>query len=205
MTAVIASSVVPAVTQMLRYAFSTSSPRLHVVDSHSPFHFKIAASPANQVGADRLVNAEAVVVEYGAPAIIIDSGTATTICAVALEGGVAGYLGGAILPGMEMGLEALSRKAAQLYSVELVAPPSVIGGNTQDALRSGILIGYACMLDGMILKFKKELRASSADIKVIATGGVSERLKGLMNEITHYDADLTLKGLVGIYESVSKI
>lgn len=195
----VASSVVPQFTGVLRQAFGGTG--FHVIDNRAPFSFRIAASPPEQVGADRLVNAEAVVREHGAPAIVVDSGTATTICALARgRDGIPEYRGGAIMPGIELGREALARKAAQLFPVELVPPSHVIGTNTQDALRSGILHGYASMVDGMIRKFKQELGAPAAP--VVATGGISELLRPVAREIDHFDPDLTLKGIAFLHETL---
>ena len=192
---VVVSSVVPPFTAMLRSAFKTST--LHVIDHRTPFSFRIKAEPANGVGSDRLVNAEAVIREYGAPAIIVDSGTATTICAVSRAGE---YLGGAIMPGIELSIEALAKNTAKLFAVELVPPQKAIGTNTSEALRSGLLFGYASMIDGMVDKFKSEL--GEPDIKVVATGGISALLKGLTKNITHFDTDLTLKGIAQLYDSI---
>jgi type III pantothenate kinase len=193
--AVLVSSVVPSYTSMLRAAFKDSE--LHLINHQSPFSFHIKASPAAQVGADRLVNAEAAIQEYGAPCIIVDSGTATTLCAINSK---KEYLGGAIMPGIELSIETLAKKAAQLFTIELTPPEKAIGTNTQEALRSGILLGYAEMVDGMVRRFKKEL--DTADIPVIATGGISELLRGLAQELQHFDKDLTLKGIAHLYESI---
>lgn len=195
---VVVSSVVPTYTAMLRTVFANTN--LYVVDHQTPFSFRIKADPASQVGADRLVNAEAVVREHGAPAIIVDSGTATTICAVAR--GVEGpeYRGGAIMPGIELSIEALAKRAAKLFMVEMIPPTKAIGSNTSEAMRSGVLLGYASMIDGMVRRFKEEL--GDPTTKVVATGGVSQLLKGLTTELTHFDADLTLKGIAYLYESV---
>jgi type III pantothenate kinase len=192
---VLVSSVVPSYTAMLRSAFQESP--LHVINHQSPFSFTIKANPASQVGADRLVNAEAALQEYGAPCIIVDSGTATTLCALSPN---KEYLGGAILPGIELSIETLARKTAQLFTIELVVPEKAIGANTQEALRSGILLGYAEMIDGMVRRFKKELGRS--DAPVVATGGISVWLKGVAQELQHFDKDLTLKGIASIYESL---
>lgn len=192
---VVVSSVVPPFTAMLRSAFKNSN--FLVIDHRTPFSFRIKAEPASGVGADRLVNAETVIREYGAPAIIVDSGTATTICAVSHAGE---YLGGAIMPGIELSIEALAKNTAKLFAVELVAPEKAIGTNTSEALRSGLLFGYASMIDGMIDKFKAEL--GSRDIKVVATGGISTLLKGLTKNITHFDTDLTLKGIAYLYDAI---
>lgn len=197
-TSIVVSSVVPTYTAMLRSVFKDVS--LHVVDHRTPYGFSIKADPAAQVGADRLVNAEAVVREYGAPAIIVDSGTATTLCAVAQGTQGPEYLGGAIMPGIELAIDSLAKKTAKLFVVEMIPPAKAIGSNTSEALRSGILLGYASMLDGMVRRFKEELGAPNA--KVVATGGVSQLLKGLTTELTHFDPDLTLKGIAFIHESL---
>jgi type III pantothenate kinase len=191
--AVAVSSVVPTFTATLRSAFPAD--KIRIIDHRGPFSFRIAASvPPTQVGADRLVNAEAAVRDYGAPAIIVDSGTATTLCAVspARE-----YMGGAIMPGLELSVDALAKKAAKLFTVELIAPERAIGTNTQDAIRSGVLYGYAEMIDGMVRRFKQELGPA----KVIATGGVSTLLKGLTREIDVFDPDLTLRGIAYVYDA----
>jgi type III pantothenate kinase len=192
---IVVSSVVPSFTAMLRYAFAGRA--LHVIDHKTPYSFTIKAEPPQSVGADRLVNAEAVVREYGAPAIIVDSGTATTICAVTRD---RAYLGGAIMPGIELSIEALAKNTAKLFAVELVPPAKAIGSNTQEALRSGILLGYASMVDGMVRRFKQEL--GEPDAKVIATGGISQLLKGLTTELTHFDSELTLKGIAHLHDAI---
>jgi type III pantothenate kinase len=211
---VVVSSVVPPYTGMLRTAFKGSD--LHVIDSSWPFSFTIGASPATQVGADRLVNAEAVVRDFGAPAIVVDSGTATTVCAIALQDGRPCYLGGAIMPGIELSMEALAKNTAKLFAVELVAPARAIGTNTSEALRSGVLYGYAAMIDGMVRRFRAELEelatpagssaegAAPAKIRVVATGGVSLLLQGIASELTDIDPDLTLKGIAYLHESLRR-
>ena len=202
--AVVVSSVVPSFAEMLRSAFSRNAEHqfIHFINSQSPFSFSIKASPAHQVGADRLVNAQAALKEYGAPCIIIDSGTATTLCAINHE---RAYLGGAIMPGLELSLETLARRAAQLFTVELTAPTFAIGTNTADALRSGLMHGYAAMIDGMVEKFKNELDPHNKQkIRVIGTGGISARLQPLTKSIDVFDPDLTLKGIALIYDSLRR-
>jgi type III pantothenate kinase len=199
--AIVVSSVVPAFTRMLQNAFQNQN--LRIIDWTWPFSFNIQALPPQQVGADRLVNAETVVREYGFPSIIVDSGTATTICAIgrsSLE--QAEYLGGAIIPGIELSMEALAKNTAQLFTIDLVPPPRSIGNNTKDALKSGLLLGYASMIDGMVNRFKTEL--GSRDIPVVATGGISQLMKGLTQELTHFDSDLTLKGIAHLYDAIRK-
>lgn len=193
-SAVAVSSVVPSLAAVLKKAFDG----FHVllIDHKSPFSFEVAANPPDQVGADRLVNAEAALREYGSPVIIVDSGTATTLCAVSRD---KKYLGGAIMPGIELSTRALTLNTAKLFSVELLPPSNVIGGNTQEALRSGLILGYASMIDGMIARFKQALGEPNAS--VIATGGVSQLLKGLTTQSLHFDPDLTLKGIAYVHAS----
>jgi len=201
MEAIVVSSVVPAFTRMIQTAFR--SRKLHIIDHTWPFSFEVKPTPPHQVGTDRLVNAETVVREYGAPCIIVDSGTATTICAISKEPhGNPAYLGGAILAGIELSMRALAKNTAQLFTIELTPPRHAIGSNTQDALKSGILFGYASMIDGMIRRFKSEL--GNTDIPVIATGGISHLMKGLASELTHFDSDLTLKGIAYLYDAIRK-
>jgi len=192
---IMVSSVVPQFTEILFRAFPRHEIHSIGMDGNTPFSFRIV--PGAGVGADRLVNAEAVAQEFGGPAVIVDSGTATTVCALNEK---REYLGGAIIPGMELSLQALAKNAAQLFTVDLVAPARVIGNNTTDAIRSGVLYGYASMIDGMVARFQKELNAPSCP--VIATGGVSRTLRGLTQSITHFDPDLTLKGILYLYDAI---
>lgn len=195
-SSVVISSVVPPFSAMLRTAFKGTSH--HFIDWQSPFSFSIQASPPAGVGADRLVNAEAAIRDYGAPCIIVDSGTATTLCAINRN---REYLGGAIMPGIELSIEALARNTAKLFTVELTPPSKSIGSNTTEALKSGLLLGYASMIDGMVCRFREELGEPQA--KVIATGGISQLLKGMTKELEHFDPSLTLKGIAYLHETIS--
>lgn len=192
---IVLASVVPAFTQLARRAF----PQIRVIDSTWPFSFRIATENPAQTGIDRLVNAEAALREGRAPVILVDSGSATTICALT-EDRV--FHGGAILPGIESCRDALPAKAAQLFPVELTPPAHVIGRNTTDALRSGVVLGYASMIDGMIQRFRKELAPSHP--RVLATGGASKLLREICAEITELDPDLTLKGIAYLHASSTR-
>lgn len=197
-SAIVVSSVVPNFTRVLQHTFPPE--KLQIITHAWPFSFDLQIDSPNQVGADRLVNAEAAVREYGAPCIIVDSGTATTLCAVTTHHGRPQYLGGAICAGIELSMQALAKNAAQLFTVELMAPKNTIGRNTQDALQSGLLWGYASMIDGMVHRFKKEL--GEEDLPVICTGGISHLMKGLSEELNRFDSDLTLKGIAYLYRSL---
>ena len=149
----------------------------------------------SQVGMDRLVNAVAAYALYGAPAIIIEFGTATTFCAVGRGGK---YLGGAITSGLAISRDVLHDKTARLPLIEIRKPKRVIGKNTLEAMRSGLFFGYVDMVEGMIKRFKAELGQGA---KVIATGGLSKLIASGTKKIDIVDQDLTLKGLYIIYRS----
>ena len=196
----IVSSVVPVQSEIIAESLQKLkiSP-LYYADAKAPLSFIISVPQPEQVGADRLVNAEAALKIYGSPCIVLDSCTATTLCAINEKNQ---YLGGAILPGLELSMQALAQKTAKLFTVDLTPPKHAIGNNTQDAIRSGLLFGYSEMLTGLIERFKSELHTDQK-IKVIATGGISSRLKDLLPSVDYFDPDLTLKGLGFIYESIS--
>ena len=151
-----------------------------------------------EVGADRLLNASAGYVTYGGPLIIIDFGTATTFDVISESGE---YLGGAIATGLVLSLEALTAKAFKLPRIELVQPPSVIGKNTAHCMQSGMVHGYAGLVDSMVDKISAELEATP---KVIATGGLATLIKPVSTRIQEVVDDLTLKGLFMISQDVLK-
>ena len=147
-----------------------------------------------EVGQDRLVNAFGALKMYGAPAIIVDFGTAITFDVVSPKGC---YLGGLILPGIAMGLRSLYEKTALLPKVELKRAASIIGKDTVNSMRAGILFGYGAMCDGLIAKYRKLL---GGGLKVIATGGDATLIKSYSRSIDTVDQDLTIKGLALIAE-----
>lgn len=156
------------------------------------------ANPA-EVGADRIVNAVAAYNLYGGPCIVIDFGTATTFGAISETGE---FLGGAIAPGIKSSMEALVNTTAKLPRIELTKPEKVINRTTVSNMQSGIVYGFVGMVDYIIKKMKKELRA--IDCKVIATGGMGELLSGELTSINLLDRTLTLKGLKIIYDLNTK-
>ena len=148
-----------------------------------------------ELGADRLVNAVAAWARFGCACIVVDFGTAITYDVVSAEGE---YVGGIISPGLEISLEALSRRAAKLPQVELGEPRALIGKTTADAVRSGIVYGFAGQVDGIVGRLREEL---GADTPVIATGGLAHHLVPSFTEsIDAVDDLLTLEGLRLIWE-----
>jgi type III pantothenate kinase len=147
-----------------------------------------------EVGADRVVNVAAAYRIYGGPACIVDFGTGTTFDALSAKGE---YLGGAIAPGVRVAAEALFTRTARLPRIDLQRPPRAIGGNTVDAMRSGILFGYVGLVEGMVARFRREL---GDDMRVIATGGLAQVIAKETPVIEHVDIWLTLKGLRLIYD-----
>jgi type III pantothenate kinase len=147
----------------------------------------------HEVGADRIVNGVAAFETYGGPVVVVDFGTATTIDVIDGEGA---YLGGAIAPGVETSAEALFAKAARLSKVDLEPPERVIGTNTRESVQSGLLLGEAAMVDGLVRKVWDEL---GIETQVVATGGLAERMAPLCETVSEADPDLTLKGLLSIY------
>ena len=148
----------------------------------------------SQVGSDRIVIAVAALAEYEPPLTLLDLGTATTI-EVVDKGNV--YLGGCIIPGVRISLEALTNRASQLPGIQLDRPKKVIGKNTVDCMRSGVMYGAAAMLDGMIERVEEELGYSTT---VVATGGMAQFVCPLCKREIKLERDLLLKGLNLIYK-----
>ena len=140
------------------------------------------------------MNAVAAREKYGAPLIVVDLGTAITFDVIAQDGA---YLGGAIAPGMELAMESLFSRTAKLPQIELVAPEHVIGGNTVEAIQSGIIYGTVGMADKIIKGIFKEL---GGPCRVVATGGHAPLIAKYSNRIDTVDQWLTLDGLRIIYE-----
>ncbi len=165
-----------------------------VVDSGVKTGIKILYKEPRQVGADRIVDAAAVMSLYGGPACVVDFGTATTFDAITAAGE---YLGGAIAPGIYVGAEGLYARTAKLPRVDVRRPPSVIGRTTEHAMQSGLLFGYVAMVEGMVARFRSEL---GVDMKVIATGGLAGLIASETDVIDEVAPWLTLDGLRLIWE-----
>ena len=147
----------------------------------------------SEAGADRLVNAVGAFITFGGPAIVIDSGTATTFDIVGADGA---FEGGIILPGINLSLQALHDAAARLPRVEIRDPGCVIGKDTVRAMQSGIYWGSIDMIEGLIKRIRTEY---GKPMKVIATGGVASIFEGSFPAIDHFDQDLTSRGLLEIF------
>lgn len=189
------SSVVPTMNETLT---ETSLRYLHVmpfvVGPDTDTGICVRYHPASDVGADRICNAIGAYAKYGGPAIVVDFGTATTFDAIADNGD---YLGGAIVPGIGISMDALFRQAARLYRVELVAPPRAIGDTTVHAMQSGLVFGFAGQTDAMVERFRAELGPHA---RVIATGGLAELIHRESRTIELVDQLVTINGLRLLFE-----
>jgi type III pantothenate kinase len=194
---VIISSVVPSVTTWL---VEMTRNRLRIdpviVTGDLDVGLDLDVDEPRQLGADRIVDCVAAFERYGGPAIIVDLGTATTFDVIDRNGA---YKGGAIAAGVATSLQALASNAAQLFNVELHMPEAVIGRNTADQLRAGIVAGHLAMLEGMIRRTRAEL---GMDAQVIVTGGLAPLFADRSSLFDHFDPDLTLHGLRLIYDRV---
>ena len=194
-TGVALSSVVPPCTQAMR---EMTREYFHfdpvVVEPGVRTGISVRTDNPREVGADRVANAVAAYSKYGGPAIIVDIGTATTYDVVTDRGE---YVGGAIAPGLRISADSLFRNTAKLPRVELVAPASVIGRNTVEAMQSGLVFGKAAEIEGMVERLQKEL---GGDATVIATGGWAWLIAPLCSRVDHHDAWLTLEGLRLVFE-----
>ena len=191
---VIISSVVPDVMHALesfviRYCKSTPI----IVGPGVKTGMNIKYENPQEVGADRIVNAVAGIEKYGAPLVIIDFGTATTYDV--LKKGV--YIGGGILPGIEMSINALYGNTAKLPRVKFTTPSSVLGTDTMKQIQAAIFFGYAGQIKHIIKKINEEL---NEEIFVLATGGLGKILSAEIDEIDEYDPNLSLNGLYTLYK-----
>jgi type III pantothenate kinase len=150
-----------------------------------------------EVGTDRIINALAAVHLYGAPCIVVDLGTATSFDAVSRKGE---WIGGAIAPGIEISVEALGARGAQLRKIELARPRSIIGKNTVECMQAGILYGFAGQIDGVVNRMAEELADDPNDVTVVATGGLAPLVLEEAEVIDEHEPWLTLIGLRLVYE-----
>jgi type III pantothenate kinase len=193
--AAIVASVVPTLTNtmvgLVRRAFARDA---LVVGPGIKTGMAVLYENPKEVGADRIVNAVAAYEWARGPVIVVDFGTATTFDCVTPKGE---YLGGVITPGVQISAEALFSRAARLARVELALPPRVVGRNPVHSMQSGIVYGYAGLVDGLVARLVKEL---GYPCKVIATGGLARLIGPETSVIETIDDDLTLTGLRLIHE-----
>ena len=195
----IISSVVPPVFNSVKTGVvKVIKKQPMVVGTGLKTGLNIQVATPSQVGSDRIVIAVAALAEYKAPLILMDLGTATTIEVVEKENV---YAGGVIIPGVRTSLDALISKAAQLPGISLEQPKQVIGKNTVDCIRSGMMYGTAAMIDGMIDRMEEELGHSAT---LIATGGLAQFITPLCKRSIILDKDLLMKGLNILYKKNKK-
>lgn len=203
-SAVVAASVVPAVSAALE-AVTARRDRPLLVASAGTIPLPIRVDRPGEVGPDRLVNALAVSRLYGTPAVVVDLGTATTFDCVAGDGA---FVGGAIAPGIGLGLEALASRTAKLPRVELRMPDRAIGRDTVSAIQSGAILGYQDLVAGLLARITRELAdagdVATSDVHVVLTGGLSTvPWAGSLEGVEAVDPDLTLKGLAILHAEVA--
>lgn len=191
----IIASVVPQVLNSFQTAIKKLTGKTAlVVGPGLKTGLNILLENPGQTGADLVVGSVAALREYEPPLTVIDMGTATTVSVLDKNGA---YIGGAIIPGVKISMDALTDRTALLPGLQLDQPKRAIGRNTVDAMRSGIMMGTACMLDGIIERMEEELGYQT---KVIATGGIAKFIIPLCRREMVYDKDLLTKGLVTLYK-----
>lgn len=190
----IIASVVPQVLNSVKTALLKLTGKTSLVVGpglKTGLNIKIE-NPA-QTGADLVVGSVAALREHKAPLIVIDMGTATTMIVLDETGAL---IGGSIMPGVKISMDALTDRTALLPGLQLDQPKRAIGRNTIDCMRSGIMMGAACMLDGMVERMEAELGSKAT---VVATGGISKFIIPMCRTPMIYDKDLLLKGLAALY------
>ncbi len=193
-------STVPATLRELRTMIASYFSKIPttIVEPGTKTGVPLLVDNPKEIGADRIVNTLAAHVLYGGPAIVVDFGTSTNLDVVSPKGE---FLGGALAPGIEISVDALAARAAQLRKVELIRPKSVIGKNTVEALQSGTIFGFAGQVDGLVDRITAELAQSYDQAPtVIATGGLAPLIIGVAETIDEHEPDLTLIGLRLIHE-----
>jgi type III pantothenate kinase len=198
LTDCIISTVVPQALFNLRnlarrYILKDGEEPLIIGDDTTRLKIDVNIPKPSEAGADRLVNAIGAFVKYGGPAIVVDSGTATTFDIVGANGS---FEGGVISPGINLSLQALHTAAARLPRIEIREPDRVIGTDTVGAMQSGVFIGYIELINGLIRRIRGEY---GRPMTVVATGGVVSLFEGASDLIDHFDPDLTVEGLYEIF------
>ncbi len=196
LTGLAACSTVPAASRALRAMLARYYPTLPavIVEPGIRTGVQLAIDNPKEVGTDRVVNTLAAYTLYGGPSIVVDFGTSTNFDVVSRRGE---FLGGVLAPGIEISVDALAARAAQLRKVELVKPARIIGKNTVECLQSGVVYGFAGQVDGVVRAIISELGPVNA---VVATGGLAPIVIDECATVTHHEPWLTLIGLRLIYE-----
>ena len=195
----IIASVVPQVLNSMQTALKKLTGKTAlVVGPGLKTGLNIKVENPSQTGADLVVGCVAALREHKAPLIVIDMGTATTIVVLDKDGA---FIGGSISPGVKISLDALTERTALLPGLQLDQPKKAIGRNTIDCMRSGIMLGNACMLDGMVERMEEELGYKTT---VVATGGIAKFVLPLCKREMIYDKDLLVKGLAILYRENRK-
>ena len=195
----IIASVVPQVLNSVQTALKKLTGKTAlVVGPGLKTGLNIKVENPSQTGADLVVGCVAALREHKAPLIVIDMGTATTIVVVDKDGA---FIGGCISPGVKISVDALTERTALLPGLQLDQPKKAIGRNTIDCMRSGIMMGNACMLDGMVERMEEELGYPTT---VIATGGIAKFVVPMCKREMIYDKDLLIKGLAILYRENRK-
>ncbi|GAA2385768.1 type III pantothenate kinase [Dactylosporangium salmoneum] len=197
LTGIAACSTVPAALRSLRsmlQRYYGNVPTV-IVEPGVRTGVQLAIDNPKEVGTDRVANTLAAYTLYGGPSIVVDFGTSTNFDVVSARGE---FLGGVLAPGIEISVDALAGRAAQLRKVELVKPPRVIGKNTVECLQSGVVYGFAGQVDGVVRGVTAELGGSVK--AVVATGGLASIVIGESQSVTHHEPMLTLIGLRLIFE-----
>ncbi len=191
----IVSSVVPPVLNSFKTAIrKLTGKSCLVVGPGIKTGLNIRMDNPAEVGSDLIVAAVAAIAEYGAPLLLVDMGTATTITAVDASGS---FVGGCICPGVKISMEALTGRTAQLPGISLDEPQVAIGKNTRDCMRSGIMFGAAAQIDGLLERMQTELGVPA---KIVITGGISKFVIPLCKHEMIYERNLMLKGLRLLYK-----
>lgn len=195
----IIASVVPQVLNSMQTAVKklTGKSAL-VVGPGLKTGLNIQIENPGQTGADLVVGCVAALREHKPPMIVLDMGTANTMVVLNKEGAL---IGGMISPGVKISMDALTDRTALLPGLQLDQPKRAIGRNTIDCMRSGLMMGAACMIDGMIQRMEEELGYS---VKVVATGGIARFVLPMCRREIHYDKDLLIKGLATLYRENTK-
>jgi type III pantothenate kinase len=203
-TGVAICSTVPAVLREVRKLIDEnySDIKTTIIEPGVKTGVPLLVDNPKEIGADRIVNSLAAFTLYGSdgPSIVVDFGTSTNLDVVSPKGE---FLGGALAPGIEISVDALAARAAQLRKVELVKPKSVIGKNTVEALQSGTIFGFAGQVDGLVNRIIDELSdlyPDAGEVCVIATGGLAPLVLGISEMIEFHEPDLTLIGLRLVHE-----